>query len=356
MPWTRCTRPRRTRSPAAGRRSRDRPRPRGCRDSWREDSARGAATRPGDGRPTPRAAASASTTRPRSASPRLDVEGRQNARSKMSSAHAPPRRSASRHSRVWWSGRQIGRASMPARSSDASTSSRAGPAPAEPRAVGVQPERRVGPGRARGRHEAREAADRRVVERGVRAPAGEERVDLLQLGEAERGADVRQAVVEADLVVVVGEPGQPRLGREVAGAPGERLVVGHEHPAAAGGDELVAVEAEAADPPDRADLAAGVAARAVGRAERLGRVLDHRDAVALGGVDHRLEVGRMAQQVHDLDRRRLPRPGPRPPVQLRGDERRIEVVGLALRVDEDGRRARVPRPGWPRRRRSGSGR
>ena len=142
--------------------------------------------------------------------------------------------------------------------------------------------------------------------------------------------------------MVVGEPGQPRLGREVAGAPGERLVVGHQHPAAAGGDELVAVEAEAADPPDRADLAAGVAALAVGRAERLGRVLDHRHAVALGGVDHRLEVGRMAQQVHDLDRRGLPDPGPRPPVQLRRDQRRIEVVGLPLRVDEDGRRARVP--------------
>ncbi len=121
----------------------------------------------------------------------------------------------------------------------------------------VQPERRIGPLRARGRTEPGQVSELGVVPVGDRPAAGEQLGELLELGDAERGRDVRQAIVEADLVVVVGPPGQPGLGRQVAGSTREGLLVGDEHPAAAGRDELVAVEAEAADAADRSDVPAG---------------------------------------------------------------------------------------------------
>ena len=65
--------------------------------------------------------------------------------------------------------------------------------------------------------------------------------------------------------------------REVAKQPqplGEVVVVGHDHAALAGGDDLVRVEAEAGHGSERAGLAA-----ADGRAVRLGAVLDHGEAV-----------------------------------------------------------------------------
>ena len=91
-------------------------------------------------------------------------------------------------------------------------SSRAGPATVGP-GRRVQPERRVGPRRPGGRHEAGRRADRRVVDRGVRAPAREELVDLLQLGEA-RGRPRRSTG---------GSCSRPRRGRRRA--PGSRAWV-----------------------------------------------------------------------------------------------------------------------------------
>jgi hypothetical protein len=76
-----------------------------------------AATAPLAGRqgaPAVTTARSAPMTRSWSASVRLDEDGRQKAVSKIRSATAPPRRTASAYSCVWWIGRQIGRASMPA--------------------------------------------------------------------------------------------------------------------------------------------------------------------------------------------------------------------------------------------------
>ena len=49
----------------------------------------------------------------------------------------------------------------------------------------------------------------------------------------------------------------------------------------------------------------------------------------------------MAEQVHDLDRRRLALPGPGAPVELVDDDGRVQVVGPRLRVDERHRPAEV---------------
>ena len=114
-----------------------------------------------------------------------------------------------------------------------------------------------------------------------------------------------------------------------------------EHPAATGRDQLVAVEAEAADPPDRPDVASIERSADVRRPERLRRVLDDRDAVAVGGREDRLDGGRVAEEVDDLDRGRLPHPEPGAAVELLDDGARIEVQRLRLRVDEDRRRADV---------------
>src|SRR5581483_12432517 len=92
---------------------------------------------------------------------------------------------------------------------------------------------------------------------------------------------VGEAIVVADLVVKIFGAGQARLRGEVLGAARELRVVGGEHAAAAGGDGLVAIEREAADAPDGADVPPVVRAAGVARAERLGGVLDQRDAVAL---------------------------------------------------------------------------
>ena len=151
----------------------------------------------------------------------------------------------------------------------------------------VQPEGRIRPARSRGGADAVDAGDGRVVACGDVPPGREQPVELLELRQTERRRDVREPVVVADLVVVVGEAREAGLGREVARPPGERLVVGDDHPAAAGRDELVAVEAERAEPADRADVPARVLALGVARAQRLRRVLDDRDAVSSRGRDDR---------------------------------------------------------------------
>ncbi len=75
----------------------------------------------------------------------------------------------------------------------------------------------------------------------------EEAVELLELGATECRVQVRQAVVEADLVVDEG-PFARQLcrRRQVLGAAAKLLVIGQDGAAAAGGDDLVAVEASSA--------------------------------------------------------------------------------------------------------------
>jgi hypothetical protein len=105
-------------------------------------------------------------------------------------------------------------------------------------------------------------------------------------------------------------------------------------PAPAGGDDLVAVEREAADDPDGAHVPAGKAPLGPARSQRLRRVLDERDAMARAHVDQRLDLRRLTEDVHRLDGARQPLATPRPPLDLVDEEARLHVPGLALRVDQ----------------------
>src|SRR5207249_11966405 len=113
-----------------------------------------------------------------------------------------------------------------------------------------------------------------------------------------------------------------------------------DHPAAAARDDLVPVEAEAAADPERPRGTALVRA-----AERLGRVLDDGQAMALGERDERVEVHRVPEQVDRDDRREPPSRGPvaravRAALALAFEETAdlvdVELPAIGRDVDEDG--------------------
>src|SRR5260370_1392965 len=66
-------------------------------------------------------------------------------------------------------------------------------------------------------------------------------IHSLELGAAERRLEICKAVVVPDLVVDAFEPIVLGLRPEIVGAIHHRLIIGDDHPTAAGGDELVAV-------------------------------------------------------------------------------------------------------------------
>src|SRR5256885_1403189 len=87
---------------------------------------------------------------------------------------------------------------------------------------------------------------------------------LDRFGGAESGIQVGQTVIEADLVMHEGPfVRQLRGGGEMLGAAPQFLVIGQDGTAAAGGDDLVAVEAQRREPRLGSD---GVTL--VGRAQR----------------------------------------------------------------------------------------
>jgi hypothetical protein len=90
---------------------------------------------------------------------------------------------------------------------------------------------------------------------------------------ADGGEQVAEAIVEADLGVLVMRRGLARLRRQLARVCDPLVVPGDEHPAAARRDHLVAVEGEDGEIALRTCRLA-----AVGRSERLGCVLDESDA------------------------------------------------------------------------------
>ena len=93
---------------------------------------------------------------------------------------------------------------------------------------------------------------------------------------------------------------QVRLGLGGAVLAGFRPVgvVAHHHAARAGGDDLVAVEAVAADVPDGARGAARVGAGGVAGAQRLGGVLDENEVVGFGQRHQAGQVGHVAEHMH----------------------------------------------------------
>ena len=103
------------------------------------------------------------------------------------------------------------------------------------------------------------------------------RLMSIELREADGGADVRHAEIEADHIMpvfpVVGEPLPAQLQR----LPVQGRVGGHHHPALAGRDGLVSEEAEGGDIPEGADML-----RAHLGPEGFRAVLDQPQAVAAG--------------------------------------------------------------------------
>jgi hypothetical protein len=143
-----------------------------------------------------------------------------------------------------------------------------------------------------------------------------------ELGEEHRGLQGVQTAVDAELDVVVApllpvvaQPAQPR---------GERIVVGEAGPAVAvTAERLGRKEARTGESGQRTG-----AAPTLSRTETLRRVLDDGQPMAGGdGVD-RGEIGALAEQAHRQDRARRGTD--------RGlEQRRIEIVGVRIDVDED---------------------
>jgi hypothetical protein len=110
----------------------------------------------------------------------------------------------------------------------------------------------------------------------------------------------------------------------------ERLLrVRGDDPALARRHLLVGVEGE-----DRVHPVPADARAAVGRAERLARILDQREAVRRGDLAQRFELARVAEDVDGDDRARARRDG-------RLDRGRVEVERVGIDVGEHRRRALV---------------
>ena len=137
-------------------------------------------------------------------------------------------------------------------------------------------------------------------------------------------------MVVADLGVeeaAVGPEGHVAVGADPLG---QCVVVGDDHPALTGRDDLVRVEAEAADVAEAAR-----APVANGGAVRLGRILDHREPVPLRNRAERVHIDRVPVDVHRhhsagarrdpaLDLVRVHAPGARVAVHEHGDEPRLD--------------------------------
>lgn len=124
----------------------------------------------------------------------------------------------------------------------------------------------------------------------------EKLVDTRQLSDADRSTDVRHSVVVAnDVVPVLTVICQP-LALEMYSPIVERLVVGCQHPALAGGDGLVAEETE------RRDVAKGAhMATADQGTDPLGAVLDNEDIVLPGNLADCCHVAGRAIEVDGHD-------------------------------------------------------
>ena len=202
---------------------------------------------------------------------------------------------------------------------------------------GVEPERAERPARLAHRRDAGDVREELGVARGVGALDRDELVEHLELRDPDRGLHVGEAVVVADFAVHVLDRVVLRLGGEIARAVRERGVGGDDRPAAAGRDELVAVEAQA-----RRVRARPRGPVLVARAEALRRVFDHGEAVRAGSGEDRIEVDGMAEDVDRHDRAHAPARA------LVAHGRAVAFAFLGEKP-RDGERVHLPRRRAPRR-------
>src|SRR5262249_27575579 len=157
----------------------------------------------------------------------------------------------------------------------------------------------------------------------------------VELPAAHAREHVAHAIVVTHLGVLVGDARIARLLRPKASLLNPLRVVRDEHAAAARGDDLVAVERERADRPERADLTP-----LVERPSGLGGVLEHRNVVTGARGEDGVEVRALAIEVDDHHGARE--------LVLRGalaehaiEELRIEIPARAIAVDKYRPRAEV---------------
>jgi hypothetical protein len=105
---------------------------------------------------------------------------------------------------------------------------------------------------------------------------------------------------------------------------GPLRVAQRDHAAFAGGDDLVGVEAEAADVAEPSDLASPV-----GRPVRFGAVLDHVQAMLPRDLEHRIHIDGVAVQVDHDD-------GLGARCDALPQQRRVEIEGFRIDIDRNG--------------------
>ena len=148
--------------------------------------------------------------------------------------------------------------------------------------------------------EPRQARDRRLDDRLVLSEMVADQVELPDLRQEHGARQFRHPKVQPEerpLRVLRSEAvGRVALIVDREESAVQLLIVGDDHAAVAAGDGLVLVEAVDAGRPDPADPLP-----LVRRTERLGAVLDERDAVAIGDVLELVEPRRRAEHVDDED-------------------------------------------------------
>ncbi len=206
--------------------------------------------------------------------------------------------------------------------------------------------------RRRGRPD-RQPLQQRVVAIPQLGAAVDPLIEVRQLAQTDGRLDVGHVVLVAgpdDLVVAKAGVGEPLPGadaeavqREPLDLLGDRLGVGHQRPALDRGDVLGHVERERGEVAERADpppLPLGP--------DRVRRVLDHVQPVAIAQLGQPVHVDRPAGQVHGHDR-----PGARGDRGLGGIE--VDVCRSPGRCRPGPAWRRRARPRWRRRRTSSPG-
>ena len=124
----------------------------------------------------------------------------------------------------------------------------------------------------------------------------------LQLGQAQAGLHVGHAVVVAHLIVQKLQYVGLGLGGQMLGVLGPVSVVGHDHAARTGGDDLVAVEAVTADIADGARKLTGKRPGGAAGAQGLGGILNQNQVIALGNGRQAGHIGHVAENMDDFQR------------------------------------------------------
>ena len=125
--------------------------------------------------------------------------------------------------------------------------------------------------------------------------------EFLHLGDAQGRLEIGHPVIVPDLIVYVIVGIGFGLGGQKTDVVDSFRPRGSDRAASAGGDDLVAVEAEASEVADGPGIPAGISALCVGGPQGLGGVLDHLQAEAARSLHDGFHVGHVAEDMDDHD-------------------------------------------------------